>query len=285
MGEVFIGSEAVATGKLTEYELRRWYQAIFRDIYLPKSHEPSLRDRTVGAWLWSRQRAVVAGVAASALHGAAWVDADAPVELIFQNSRRQHGLIVRNEALADDEITRIAGIPVTTRARTAFDLGRHLSRAEAMARLDALMRARIFSTEDVLLLAKRHPGARGLRQLREVLPMVDGGADSPQETRLRLLFVDAGLPRPTTQIPIVEGRGKLVRMVDMGWEEFMVAAEYDGDQHRTSRSQYVKDLRVLPRLERLGWIVIRVIKEDCDDDIVERARTALASRGWRPDRH
>jgi hypothetical protein len=284
MGEVFVGSEAIATGKLTEYELRRWYRPIFHDVYVPKRYEPALRDRTVGAWLWSRQRAVVAGVAASALHGAAWVDADIPVELLFQNSRRQRGLIVRNETLGHDEITRVAGIPVTTRARTAFDLGRHLGRGDAVARLDALMRSRIFSAEDVLQLARRYRGARGLCQLREVLPLVDGGAASPQETRLRLLFIDAGLPRPTTQFPIVEGRGRLVRMVDMAWEEFMVAAEYDGDQHRTSRPQYVKDIRVWPKLARMGWIVIRAIKEDRDDEVVERARTALVSRGWRPDR-
>ena len=71
-------------------------------------------------------------------------------------------------------------------------------------------------------------------------------------------------------------------MVDMGWEQFMVAAEYDGDQHRTSRPQYVKDIRVLPKLERMGWNVIRVIKEDCDEDVIVRARNALVSRGWRP---
>ena len=97
-----------------------------------------------------------------------------------------------------------------------------------------------------------------------------------------MLFIDSGLPRPTTQIPVVEGRGRLVLMLDMGWEEFMVAAEYDGDQHRTSRPQYVKDVRVLPKLERMGWIVIRVLKEDRDDEVIDRARTALISRGWRP---
>jgi len=36
MGEVFIGSDAVAAGALTEYELRRWYRPIFRDVYVPK---------------------------------------------------------------------------------------------------------------------------------------------------------------------------------------------------------------------------------------------------------
>src|SRR5262249_35080159 len=139
------------------------------------------------------------------------------------------------------EVTRIAGLQLTTPARTAFDLGRHLPRGEAMAQLDALMHATPFAMEDVLLLAKRYRGARGLRQLRALLPLVDGGAASPKETWLRLLFIHAGLPKPTTQIPILDGR-RLVGVADMGWEDFMVAADYEGDQHRTNRKQFVKDI-------------------------------------------
>ncbi|HZA11146.1 hypothetical protein [Mycobacterium sp.] len=281
MGEVFIGSEAVASGRLTRYQVRRWYRPIYRGVYVPRRSVPTLRDRTVGAWYASHRRGVIAGVAASALHGAAWVDEETPIELVWE-ARPQRGLVLRNEALADDEITKVAGIPVTTRARTAFDLGRHLPRDEAVARLDALMWATPFSMEDVLMLAKRYRGARGLRRLSAALPLVDGGAASPRESWLRLLFIDAGFPRPATQIPVVDGRGRLVRMLDMGWEEFRVAAEYDGDQHRTNRKQYVKDLRVHPKLEGLGWIVIRVISEDRQDDVIARARTALVSRGWQP---
>jgi hypothetical protein len=213
----------------------------------------------VGAWLASDRTGVIAGAAASALHDAEWVDDDIPIELISKRARPQRGLLVRNEALADDEITRVAGLPVTTHARTAFDVARHLPRGKALQRLDALMRAQLFSIEDVLLLAKRYPGHRGLRRLHEVLPLVDGGAASPKESWLRLLFIDAGLPKPTTQIPIFDG-GRVVRTIDMGWEEFTVGAEYDGEQHRTNRAQYVKDMRVWPKLERLGWKVTRVIK-------------------------
>jgi hypothetical protein len=282
MGDVFIGSEAIARGELTEFELRRWHRRMFPDVYMQKRCAPSLRDRTTGAWLWSRRRGVIAGVAASALHGASWVDDDQPIELVSASARRQSGLIVRNEALADDEITWACKLPVTTCERTAFDLGRHLERGEAVARLDALMRAKPFSEEGVLLLAKRYPGARGLKSLRRVLPLVDGGAASPRETWLRLLYIDAGLPRPTTQIPIVEGRGKLVRMADLGWEEFMVVSEYDGEQHQTNRGQYTKDIRSLRKARSLGWIVDQVIKEDRPAEIVERARTALLSRGGKP---
>jgi hypothetical protein len=108
------------------------------------------------------------------------------------------------------------------------------------------------------------------------------GPASPQETRLRLLFIDAGLPKPTTQIPVYDEYGEFVRFLDMGWEDYMVGAEYDGDQHRTSRSQYVKDQRVWPKLARLGWHVVRAIKEDRDADLVRHAWDAMVSRGWRP---
>lgn len=282
MNRIFVGSEALAAGEVSRYELRRHHRRLFPDVYLPRSAEPSLRDRTVGAWLWSGRRGVVAGVAASALHGAHWVDADHPIELVHGCPRPPVGLLVRNETLQPDEITRVAGIPVTTLPRTAFDLGRHLPRGRGLERLDALMRATPFSAATVTRLIDRHPGARGVRRVRELLPLVDGGAASPRETWLRLLLLDAGFPRPTTQIPLCDGRG-LIAVLDMGWEEFRVAAEYDGDQHRSDRKRYVWDQRRSRFVDGLGWQVVRVIKEDRPDDILARVDDVLRSRGWRPE--
>lgn len=284
MGEIFIGTEAVAAGKVTRKELARWYRAFFRNVYAPRAHQLTLQDRATGAWLWSKRRAIVTGVAASAIHGAEWVAANTPIEIVFHHSHSSPpaGIVARNERIADDEITCVDGIPVTTLARTALDLGRHQPRDRAIARLDALMRAAPFSSEEVLLLAKRYRGARGVKRLKEALPLVDGGAASPRETWLRLVYIDGGLPKPATQIPIFDVDGTLLRTVDMGWEEFKVLSEYDGDQHRTDRLQYVKDLRVIPKIERLGFIVDRVIKEDRPVAIVHRAWDAMISRGWRP---
>jgi hypothetical protein len=104
------------------------------------------------------------------LHGARWVDTDTAIELVSKNARPQRGLIVRNETLGADEVTHIRRLPVTSVARTAFDLGRHLPRGQALARLDALMHATPFSFEDVAVLAKRYRGARGVRRLGDVLP-------------------------------------------------------------------------------------------------------------------
>ncbi|OBJ32660.1 hypothetical protein [Mycolicibacter heraklionensis] len=282
MDGVFIGSEATVAGRLTRHELRRWYRLLFRGVYLRKDTTPALRDRTTAAWLASRRHGVIAGLAASALHGAQWVDADVDIELIAQNTRAQPGLIVRDETLADDEVTKVAGLPVTTPARTAYDLARHLPRGNAVARLDALARATPFSTEDVLLIAKHHQGARGSRRLRTVLPLVDAGAASPKETWLRLLLVDAGLPTPTTQIPVRDRRYWPFAWLDLGWEDYKMSAEYDGEHHQKDRAQYVKDHQCQRKLERLGWINIQVINEDNPQETIHRVTQALHARGWRP---
>jgi hypothetical protein len=283
MGEVFRGGEALHDAALNEHQLRRWYRPIFRDVYVPRLSRPSLEDRITGAWLWSRQRAVVAGVAAAALHGAAYVDEDVPIELIGRSARPHRGLVVRDETLDADEVTQLRRLPVTTVARTAFDLGRHLPRGGAVAHLDALMRDAPFSVDAVHALARRHKGARGVRKSTAVLALVDGGAMSPRETWLRLLLLDAGLPKPATQLPLLRGRG-LVAIFDLGWEDYKVAAEYDGDYHRIDRRRFVKDINKLGIAEDEGWIVIRVVSEHRPRDIVSRVYRGLARRGWRPDR-
>ena len=279
MGEVILGGEAVASGVVTRHELSRWYRNLFRGVYVRKGCDASLRDRAIGAWLASRRKGVVSGVAASAMHGAPWVDPDVPIELAAAKCSAQEGLVPRTERVADDEITRIAGLPVTTRVRTAFDLGRHLDRPQALARLDALMWNQRFSIDEVLALVERYPRARGVRQLRELLPLVDGGSESPRESRIRLMLHDAGFPRPETQIPVLAGTTRPVAFLDMGWRDFMIAVEYDGDHHRKDRKQYVKDIARLRMLEAMGWIVIRVIAEDRPEEWLARVEAALIDRG------
>lgn len=122
-------------------------------------------------------------------------------------------------------------------------------------------------------------GACGVSaKLETVLDLVDAGAQSPRESWLRLTLIEAGLPRPRTQIPVRSGDAMTTYYLDMGWEDVLVAVEYDGDQHRTDRWQYTKDVRRLEDLERLGWIVIRVLAEHTSDDILRRVRDALARR-------
>jgi very-short-patch-repair endonuclease len=88
----------------------------------------------------------------------------------------------------------------------------------------------------------------------------------------------ADFPRPQTQIPVYNEFGWCEAYLDLGWEDIKLAVEYDGDQHRTDRQQYVKDIRRAEMLERMGWLVVRVVAEDHPDDIIWRVRQARKRR-------
>ncbi|MGD1252712.1 hypothetical protein ACKUT9_00455 [Mycobacterium seoulense] len=276
MAGAFIGSDAIAGGSLTRGQLRWRYRRIHRDVYIPKNAPRSLRHNIRAAWLWSGRRATIAGRAAAALHGAKWVDDFAPIEIIGPFNHPPPGIIVRRESISAEDVVNLDGLPVTNPTRTAFDLGRHLPRSLAVTHLDALAAATGLTSADVAALIGRNKGARGVRRCRTALSLMDGGAQSPKESWLRLVLIDAGLPRPTTQIRVTDGR--MVAYLDMGWEGPMVAMEYDGEQHRTDRGQYVKDIRRAEMVGSLGWTMIRVINEDRPTVIVQRAREALARR-------
>lgn len=253
--EPFLGSEAVVAGALTRYELRRRYRAILPNVYLDKRTDPSLRQRTKAAWLWSGRRALIAGSAAAALHGARWVPDDAPIELIYANTRPPRNVVVRDDLVLGGEVRQIEGISVTAPARTAFDLGRRGHLNDAVARLDALGAATSLTADAVRAVASRHHHTRGLRQLERALDLYDAGAQSPKETRLRLLLMDEGFPRPQTQIPVPGPDGRPKYYLDMGWEELMLAVEYDGEQHG---SQIGYDIARNEYLAGLGWTIVKV---------------------------
>lgn len=276
MRDVFIGSELLKAGAVTRGELRWNYRAIFPDVYVPKTAAPSLRRRTVGAWLWSGRNAVIAGQAAAALHGARWVSAATPVELIWRNGRPPPGIVVRNERIDADEVIEIDGLPVTTPERTALDLGRHLRRDLAVRNLDALARATDVKAVDALLLADRYPRARGLRRSKVALDLMDGGAESPKETWLRLVLIDGGLPRPSTQIRVTDGFNEA--FIYMGYEEPKVGLDYEGKHHSEDRRQYVFDIGRGELIDREGWDDIRVVAEHSKAYILHRAREALKLR-------
>lgn len=277
MERIFLGSEAIASGAITRGQLRSRYRAIYPDVYESKLNEPSLYANTVGAWLWSKRRGVITGRAAAALHGALWADETSPVELMWQNCNPPPGIICRDERFTCDEVVEIDNLAVASIQRTAFDLGRHLARLKAIQHLDALARATGLEAEHVLPLADQYAGARGVRRLKEALDLMDAGAESPQETRTRLVLIDGGFPRPTTQIPVPNDSGSTFYL-DMGWEDIMVAVEYDGDQHRSDPDRYARDIARLEELQRRGWIVIRVIAGHRPAFILYRVRQAWAQR-------
>jgi hypothetical protein len=277
MNEVFIGREQLALGSLTRGQLRWNYSSIFPGVYAPKTAATSLSARIAGAWLWTGRDGIVAGRAAAALHGAEWIDAGIPIELIAKRDRSPNGIVARNERIDPDEVTEVDGMLVTTPERTAADLARHLSRNAAVRHLDALAAATGVTAERALALIDRHPRARGTRRAPVALRLMDAGGQSPKETWLRLLYIDAGFPRPQTQIRVTDGF--ITAFIDMGWEDVLVGADYDGYQHLTDRRRYVHDIGRNEMVRREGWMDLHIVAEHSAAFIIRRTADAFAQRG------
>lgn len=265
MDDVFVGSEALSSGLLTRGQLRWNYRPIYPDVYVSRASRPSLAQRTVAAWLWSRRRGVVAGLAASALHGAQ-VSESADVELIWRSGRPPPGIVVRRQRVEADEIADIAGLPVTTPARTALDLARHAQRDEAVAGLDALAYATGLTLSSVQPLVDRYRGCRGVGGAITALHLMDGGSSSATATRIRLKLVGAGFPAPRTQIPVSDGQA--LTHVALGYEAPRVGVVV-GD-------------RAPEILTRMGWTMISTAHASSLGAVVYLVRAALIERGFPP---
>lgn len=274
--EPIIGTEAIAAGDVTRGRLRWNYDALYPNVYYPRGRPILEIDRATAAWLWTGRRSVVAGRTAAAMYG---VDtaAHAEVELISSHARSRPGVAVRNERIADDEVRFIAGTPVTTAARTAFDLARHLPLDESVPLLDALLAVTDLDVEDAYVLAKRYPRARGRPRAWTALWMADGRSRCPEESRLRLRLVQGGLPRPATGIVLGDHLG--VTRLGMGWRAVKVgvshrdAREADGDPAyvvREAQHQYT--------LQRLGWMEVQALSSHTPRQVLVNVRNAIRSR-------
>jgi len=166
-------------------------------------------------------------------------------------------LTIHSDTLAAGETQTIGGMAVTSPARTGFDLGRRLGLEDGVQRIDALMNATNVKVADVEAVVGRHPGARGLVQLRQTLDLVDGGAESPYESLTRMLLIKAGFPRLQTQITVIDNDGNVWR-IDMGWPEYLVGVDFEGAHHWTNSKQRTRDVVRYAVLPELGWIDVRL---------------------------
>jgi very-short-patch-repair endonuclease len=263
----FLGTEALAMGDVTLRGLHSRYDRVYRNVYAPRGCEMTAAKRAAAAWLWAGRQSTLVGLSAAAVHGAKWIDPSLPAEVYRRNGKPVEGILIHRDALFDDELQFVGGMSVSTPPRTAFDLGRRRGRTLAVVRVDALANATGLQRASVDGLVERHPGVRGITQLREVVGLMDGGAESPQETRTRLVLIDGGLPRPTTQIKVDTWR------IDMGYEEFKVGVEYDGVQHWTDPRQHQYDIDRLAELLARGWLIVRV-----SADMLRYRRDVILSR-------
>jgi hypothetical protein len=259
---------------------RRLYRGIYADSSLPDTHQM----RCIAASLYLMPPgSAIAGRSAAVMLGFGLADKDDPVEVLVPRGAEfgpVAGLRVHSGDLADEEVCRVRATRVTGPARTCWDLARWLPLADAVALIDRLLCLGTVTRASLVEYLERREGDRGWRRFQRVLSLVDGRAESPQESRLRARLVLAGLAPPEVQFSVFS-EGRFVARVDLAWPDLKIAIEYDGVWHVGSAPQMQRDRQRLNRLVAAGWIVLHVtsarLREDFDG-LVAEIRRAIGDR-------
>lgn len=278
-GSPFTLAHARANGVSRRSLQKRSYRRLAQGIYLPADVElgPSV-------WLAAAALLMPTGSAVSGLWAAwAWgVDllpgGPRAVEITIPRGRsviRPSGIRVRKALLPPSDVVTLDGLRVTSEMRTAFDLARHGSRDDAVIALDALLYARLISRAGLRRYLKARPGWRGVRSAAAHLDLAEDRAESPMETRLRLVLLDGGLPPPLVNESVCDEHGRFIARPDLRIERVII--EFDGAVHR-SAERHREDVGRQNALIQAGYIVLRYTATDVyvrPAAIVAEVRAAL----------
>jgi very-short-patch-repair endonuclease len=178
-----------------------------------------------------------------------------PVDVVLCAQRHRGvrpGIRVHRCIPADDEITTVDGVPVTTLARTLLDIGtmsvRDLERALGVGE-----RMQMDLRDQLAILLARYPKRRGTRTLRTL--RLDGPATftrSQAEETLVELVRSAGLPMPEMNV-MLHGFE-----VDCLWRDARLVVEVDGYAFHGSHRAFVRDRRRDSVIIAAGMRVLRL---------------------------
>lgn len=272
-GGLFIGSHAVAAGALTTRQLRsgpfrRLMQNVYADLSMRDDHQ--LRAR--GAGLLMPSGAAIGGRSAAAWWGAPFSGAGDPVLVVVPRACSWDGprgvRVHKTDLGPRDVVTVEEDLRITTAARTAWDVATLEPLMAAVPLIDGMLREGRRTADGLTEAAmvaeflRRRGQWRSVRALK-LLPLVDGRAMSPPESKVRLACHLAGLPHPIPQFEVVEG-GVFLGQVDLAWPEARLIVEYEGAYHFDGLQIPKDDVRY-EKLVAAGWRVIRLSSIDLGD--------------------
>jgi hypothetical protein len=215
-----------------------------------------------GSTHWEERRTAVArrtlalGSETSRSAARVVVIADPASRVRFRDDAR----VMRSVVPADERCTP-HGTPVTTVVRTAFDMARLLPFRSAVVGLDRLMHLGLLEPGELERLVDVRRGWVGVGEARKVADVIDAGSESPQESLLRLSWLDCGLPRPSCNVVVRDVTGRFVARVDLIDPQAGVVGEYDGSWH-AGAARRSDDARRQEELEGLGLTVLRATSTD-----------------------
>ena len=221
--------------------------------------------------------AAFTGLTALWLHG---VDVDGfnPIEIAIHATAGvsgRSGLLLRRAPIDDSEIVDMRGLPATCACRAIADACRRRGLIEAVVIADAALHVRRLTLKELAAWAVANPRRHGIRTLRYVIEQADPASESPMESRLRMLLVLDGLPRPRAQVNIRDSHGTFLGRVDLYYDVERLGIEYDGATHNHSLAA---DNRRQNRLLQAGIRLLRFTARDVRGDprsVVRQVRAML----------
>jgi very-short-patch-repair endonuclease len=223
--------------------------------------------------------AAFSGLTAAWLHGLDVRPCD-PIEVTVPEDAgisSRSGIALRRSSLVNGDVVRVRGMAVTSIARTVGELCARLDLVEAVVIADEALHSGRLGLDHLTSWADDHAGNRGMRNLRRVLGFLDAAAESPMESRLRMVLVLGGLPRPRAQVTIRDRWGRALGRPDLYYPEQRLGIEYDGGSHRESLAE---DNRRQNRLLKAGVRLLRFTAADVlrdPESVVSQVRAVLCA--------
>lgn len=250
------------------YVLRRSrWQRVQRGVYAARGTTMSgvvrARAATISPAMYSP--VVASHHTAARLHGLPLVHDRGPEHVtVCRPGRRpqRRDLWFHAHRLPTAHVTRVGDVPCTTVARTLVDLFLIADRLTATWATEYAVRSGMVSLDEVRDVAMAPLGLPGIRRVRDVFREIEPASESPLETAIRLVLADADLPRPTVQLPVRDGAGRVIYRVDLGFGPERVAVEADGRAVHEAPEALLRDRWRQNHLANAGWTVLRFTWHD-----------------------
>ena len=120
-----------------------------------------------------------------------------------------------------------------------------------------------------------HLNSPGIDRVRAACAVARIGAESRYETLTRLELARLGLDSLELQVDLYDANGAWIGRFDLVDRERRKILEFDGEQHRSDREQYLKDQVRLDRARRAGYSILRLNREDFHPTAIQRTRASL----------
>lgn len=247
---------------------------------------PLLSER--GRWMAA---VLASGPAAALSHrsgGALWdvaPYAGIRIEVTVSGSRRAGpaAIVVHGGRLGESDVEVRDGIPVTSLARTLFDLAEVVDPTRLRRAFERAERLGLLDLAAIAEVAARSPGRRALKPIRALLAELTPAPATRSELERRFLELceGAGLPAPAVNVAVAGFE------VDTLWVPERVIVELDGFEFHRSRDAFERDRARDSALQAAGYRVLRVtfrrISREPEAIIAELRRLlGVRARGSQP---